>query len=191
MTAISMTPERRLLIARIVALALVIGISLYLFTLPEEQIARLEAYGYPGIFLLSILVNATILLPVPGVLLVFSMGAVFHPLGVALAAGTGAAIGELSGYLAGFSGQAVLERNDIYQRMVDWMQRYGSLAVVALAFLPNPFFDLTGMAAGALKMRVSRFLFWCVIGKIMRMLVIAYAGAGLFNLPWLNNLFRP
>ena len=38
------------------------------------------------------------------------MGAIFNPIGVAVAAGLGAAIGELSGYLAGFSGQGVVER---------------------------------------------------------------------------------
>ncbi len=100
-----------LTIARVLSLLAVIAITVYIFSI-RDQAAQLAVYGYPGIFLLSILANATLFLPAPGVAFVFSMGAVFPPLPVALAAGAGAALGELSGYLAGFPGRAVLERCD-------------------------------------------------------------------------------
>jgi membrane protein YqaA with SNARE-associated domain len=175
---------------RALALAVVIAISLAIFLLPEEQALQLERYGYPGLFVLSILSNATVLLPAPGLLIVFSMGARFPPLAIALAAGSGAAIGELSGYLAGFSGQAIIADTGVYQRMVGWMRRNGPLTVLFLAFLPNPFFDLTGIAAGALKMPLRSFLLWCWIGKVGKMLLVALAGAGLFALPWAEWLAR-
>lgn len=185
-SAVSPRPtDRRLALARLLALLLVIAVSLYVFSI-REQASELARYGYPGIFLLSILANGTVLLPAPGVLFVFAMGAVFHPFWVAVAAGLGAALGELSGYLAGFSGQAVVERVDLYQRLVDWMQRHtalSNLAILLLAFVPNPLFDLAGMAAGSLRIPVSRFLFFCAIGKILKMLVFAYAGASSVN--WL------
>lgn len=183
--------DRRLTLFRLAALLLVIAVSVAIFVLPDEQAELLEAYGYPGIFLLSILSNATVLLPAPGLLVVFSMGAHFHPLGLALAAGSGAAIGELSGYLAGFSGQAVIEDSRIYERMVAWMKRNGSLTVLLLAFLPNPFFDITGIAAGALKMPLRQFLLWVWLGKIGKMLLVALAGAGLIALPWVMRLLEP
>lgn len=177
-------------LARVAAMLVVIAISIGIFLLPDAQARQLESYGYPGLFLLSILSNATVLLPAPGLLIVFSMGARFSPLGVALAAGTGAAIGELSGYLAGFGGQAVIEDTSMYQRMVGWMQRNGDLTVFVLALLPNPFFDLTGIAAGALKMPIRRFLLWCWLGKIGKMLLVALAGAGVVALPWADWLAR-
>jgi uncharacterized membrane protein YdjX (TVP38/TMEM64 family) len=177
-------------LARILALILVIAVSIFIVILPEEEVSRLEGYGYPGIFLISILSNATVLVPAPGLLIVFSMGARFNPLWVGIAAGLGAAIGELSGYLAGFSGQAVIENRQMYERMVRWMKKNGPLTVVGLAFIPNPIFDLTGIAAGALKMPVMQFLFWAMIGKIIKMLITSYAGAGLFAIPWLNNLLQ-
>jgi uncharacterized membrane protein YdjX (TVP38/TMEM64 family) len=178
-------------VARILALIFIIAVSIYIVTIPEEQANQLEAYGYPGIFLLSILSNATVLVPAPGLIIVFSMGARFDPLWVGIAAGLGATIGELSGYLAGFSGQAIIENRQLYERMVQWMKRNGPLTVVSLAFIPNPIFDLTGIAAGALKMPVMQFLFWAMIGKIIKMLLTAYAGAGIFSIPWLNNLLSP
>lgn len=170
---------RQLLWLRITTLIFVIAISIYVFSI-RERAQELALYGYPGIFLLSILANSTVLLPAPGVLFVFAMGAVFNPFWVALAAGCGAAIGELSGYLAGFSGQAVIERADLYHRLHTWMKQhtvwsYGM--VLLLAFIPNPLFDLAGMAAGALKMPLGKFLFFCLIGKILKMLLFAFAGA--------------
>ncbi|HEX7975499.1 MAG TPA: VTT domain-containing protein, partial [Anaerolineales bacterium] len=169
-----------LTLARILALVFVVAISLYVYSI-RDQAQSLARFGYPGIFLLSILANATVLLPAPGVLFVFAMGGVSNPLGVALAAGAGASLGELSGYLAGFSGQAVVERVEPYTRLRSWMEqhhRLAYLAILLLAFIPNPFFDLGGMAAGTLKMPVSRFLFFCWIGKTFKMLMFAYAGAG-------------
>ena len=64
------------------------------YFIPEEQMQGLEAYGYPGIFLLSIIANATVLIPAPGILFVFILGAKLPPLWVGIAAGLGATIGE-------------------------------------------------------------------------------------------------
>jgi membrane protein DedA with SNARE-associated domain len=178
-------------IARILALIFIIVISVYIITIPEEQVSQLESYGYPGIFIISILSNATVLIPAPGLVVVFSMGARCNPLWVGIAAGLGATIGELSGYMAGFSGQAFIENRQLYERMVTWMKKNGPLTVVSLAFIPNPIFDLTGIAAGALKMPLWKFLFWAMIGKIIKMLITAYAGAEMFSIPWLNEMLTP
>ena len=159
----------------ILALTAVVAISVYIFSI-RDRAEELAVYGYPGIFLLAFLAYATVLLPAPGVAIVFTMGGVFHPAGVALAAGAGAALGEISGYLAGFSGQAVVERASLYERLSGWMQKNGPLTVLILSAIPNPFFDLAGAAAGALKMPVLKFLLWCWIGETLKMLFIAYAG---------------
>jgi len=177
------TPERRLFFVRLLVLVFVIAISVYVFSI-RDKAQELAKYGYPGIFLLSILANGTVILPAPGILFVFAMGAVFNPAAVALAAGLGAALGELTGYLAGFSGQGVVKNIKIYEQLKNWMERHKTLAYLAiliLAFIPNPLFDLAGMASGALKIPVSRFLFFCAIGKILKMLMFAYAGASTLN----------
>ena len=93
---------------RVLALLAVIAITVYVYNI-RDTLKSSPTYGYPGIFLVALMANATVFLPAPGVAVVFAMGNIFNPLGVALAAGTGGALGELSGYLAGFSGQAVIE----------------------------------------------------------------------------------
>lgn len=176
----------RLHAARILALLAVIAITLLIFSI-RDKAAEFQKYGYPGIFLISILANATVILPAPGIALTYAFGAVFHPIGVALAAGAGAALGELTGYLAGFSGQGIVNDIPMYDRITEWTDRYGGWVVLVLAFVPNPFFDIAGAAAGALKMRLHVFLFWALIGKILKMLLIAYAGAA--SMDWVLNLF--
>jgi membrane protein YqaA with SNARE-associated domain len=170
------TPKRRLLIFRVVVFLAVIALSVFIFSI-RDQAEELGRYGYPGIFLLSFLAYATVLLPAPGVFVVFTMGGVFHPLGVALAAGAGAALGEISGYLAGYSGQLVAERTSRYEWLTNWMAKNGPLTIFLLSAIPNPLFDLAGVAAGLLKMSVPRFFFWCLLGEILKMTFFAYAGS--------------
>ncbi|MCB2209273.1 VTT domain-containing protein [bacterium] len=171
---------------RILILLAVIALTVVL-VINRDRLQSLQAYGYPGIFLFSILANATILVPVPGVVFTSAMGAVFNPLWVSIAAGAGAAIGELSGYLAGFSGQAVVENSARYQRVTRWMEKYGDVTILVLAFIPNPLFDLAGIVAGILKMPVWKFLIYCVIGKILKMMMFAYAGDWVMG--WVDKLF--
>ena len=177
-----MTPERRTTILRIISLLAVIAISVWIFSI-RDKASQLAAFGYPGIFIISILANATVLLPAPGVMVVFTMGGIFNPLIVGIVACVGSAIGELSGYMAGYSGQAVIERGHIYDRIHPYINKYGAATIFVLAAVPNPFFDLGGIAAGALKMPVRTFLTWCILGKIIKMLFFAYAGA--YSIDWL------
>lgn len=117
---------------RIVLLVGVLALSVVLLV-NRDKIQHLEAYGYPGIFLLSILSNATVLIPLPGVVFTSAMGAIFAPFWVAIAAGTGAALGELSGYMAGVGGQVWLTNLDWYKRLEGWIQKYNHWPIIFLA----------------------------------------------------------
>jgi uncharacterized membrane protein YdjX (TVP38/TMEM64 family) len=168
--------KRQATILRVLVLVFVLGLMVLLF-LFRDQVKHLQEYGYLGIFLISIVANATVLIPLPGVFFTTTMGAIFNPFWVAIAAGSGSALGELSGYLIGFSGQTVVERTVWHERVEGWMGKYGDVTILLLAFIPNPLFDMAGMTAGALKMPIYRFLFWTWIGKILKMMMFAYGGA--------------
>jgi uncharacterized membrane protein YdjX (TVP38/TMEM64 family) len=92
--------------------------------------------------------------------------------------------------MAGFSGQGVAERTTLYNRLTTWMKVHQNLAfgaIFLLAFIPNPIFDMAGMASGALKIPLWKFLLVCAAGKILKMLMFAYAG--FYSISWLNGYF--
>jgi membrane protein DedA with SNARE-associated domain len=172
---------------RILALFVVIGITLYIYSI-RDRVEEFQQFGYPGIFLIALLANATVLLPAPGVAVIYAMGAIFNPFGVGLAAGLGGTFGELSGYLAGFSGQAVVERMDIYNRVRPWVEKYGGWAILVLSAIPNPFFDIAGIAAGIAKMPLQTFLIFSGVGQLIKM--TAFALAGHYSISLLSTFFE-
>lgn len=174
-------------ILRILALFAVVGITLYIYSI-RNRVEQFAGFGYPGIFLIALLANATVLLPAPGVAVIYAMGAIFNPFGVGLAAGLGGTIGELSGYLAGFGGQAVVERTDIYNRIKPWVDKYGGWAILVLSAIPNPFFDIAGIAAGIAKMPLQTFLLFSGIGQLIKM--TAFALAGHYSISLLSTFFE-
>jgi membrane protein YqaA with SNARE-associated domain len=157
------------------AFALVISISVFAIgnRIDPEQFQR---YGYPGVFLISLLGNATIILPAPSLAVVSMTGAFLNPFLVGLVAGFGESLGELTGYLAGYSGQAVIENREKYDRIVTWTQSYGLWVIFILSVIPNPLFDLAGIAAGALRVPLYKFLIVCWVGKTIKTTLFALGG---------------
>jgi len=100
-------------------------------------------------------------------------------------------IGELTGYLAGYAGRAVIEDQRTYAKIMGWMQghhyRTGYAIIFVLSVIPNPLFDMAGIAAGALKLPVGGFLLSCWLGKTLKAIAVAFAGAGSIRL--LERLF--
>jgi membrane protein YqaA with SNARE-associated domain len=154
----------------------------------RHEIAGLGSYGYLGIFVLSVLGAATIIVPVPGLALVFTLGGTLNPLLVGLVSGVGGTLGETTGYLLGYGGRAVVENKRMYQRIEGWMKRWGAVTILVLAIIPNPFFDVAGAAAGALRFPIWKFFLYGGIGRIIKHTFVAFAGAwGMESiLRWLN-----
>lgn len=174
-SSVGRLPVRRENAGRIVALLLVLMVSGGIL-LAWEQIQILGAYGYPAIFLVSLFGNAILFLPAPSFALVLAAGASLDPLLVGLVAGTGAAIGEMTGYLAGYSGQAVLQDRPLYNRIKGWMSTKGILVIFIFAAIPNPFFDIGGIVAGVIRMPAWQFLFATGLGKSLRFALLAGLG---------------
>ncbi len=157
-----------------VVLAVVITLAVASF---RDELARFERYGYLGVFLISLLGNATVILPAPSLAVVFSMGGVLNPLLVGLVAGVGEALGELTGYMAGYGGRVVIEDWQMYERLEGWMRRHGAATILVLSAIPNPIFDLAGIAAGALRFPLAQFLLSCWVGKTIKTITFAFVGA--------------
>lgn len=152
------------------------------------NIREFETYGYPGIFLSSLIGNASIALPIPSLAVTFAMGAVLNWVLVGLVSGVGEALGESTGYLAGYGGAAIVENQELYRRMQVWMASHGFITIFVLSVVPNPVIDLAGIAAGAARFGFGRFLFSCWLGKAIKTMLFAWAGSQ--SLTWLIQVWQ-
>jgi len=158
---------------------------------PERRAQVETLLESPGglivLFFLSLLSNATLILPVPGIALTLIAGSIGNPLLVGIVAGAGQALGEMTGYLAGYSGQELIDSSPRYGRMAAWMRRYGALTIFILALIPNPVFDLAGIVAGALRMPWWLYLCSAGAGKIIKNVALAYAAS--YGIDWILHLY--
>jgi len=133
-------------------------------------------YGYFGAFVISLMASAVVIIPVPGLPVIFFLGAILNPFIVGLMVGLAEPIGELTGYMAGYSGRITLQNRRSYTKLHDWMKRRGSLVLFGFSAVPNPLFDVAGVAAGALRYPVWKFLLILLIGKTIKGMLVALAG---------------
>ncbi len=167
-------------------LVIVISVILYYCGRNPEIVAELKGYGYLGAFLISLIGNASVLLPgvvLPilsglGVFLYHSMASLAGPVIVGLLGGAGAAIGEIVGYMAGYSGRAVVQSQKRYHQLEGWVARWGTVAIFIFTLVPL-FFDLVGIAAGALRFPLWKFVLICWLGRtILYVTLVVLAALG-------------
>jgi membrane protein YqaA with SNARE-associated domain len=153
----------------------------------EEFFAGLiQSFGYLGIFLVSLISSSSIIFPIPGAAVIFAAGAAFNPIGVAVAAGLGASFGEMTGYWLGWGSKKTVMKK--YRKemgdMKDLFKRWGGdFVVFAFAVLPVPF-DVIGIFCGHIDWGTKRFLAATIPGKVLKFLVVAYAGY--YAVGWLS-----
>jgi uncharacterized membrane protein YdjX (TVP38/TMEM64 family) len=179
-------PARRLRVVQVLTVIVILtalGTAFYF----RDHIQELERYGYAAVFLVGLVSNATLIFPVPGLAISAVLGSVFNPWIVGLAGGAGQTRGELTGYMTGYSGQTWVDENPTYNRLTRWMQRHGFLTIFVLAVIPTPLFDLGGMAAGALRYPLWKFLASAAIGKVIKNIIVALAGW--YGIEWLVRVF--
>jgi len=164
------------LLALLFVIAITVGIFCFYRQNPDV-VEKLKGYGYLGAFLISLTFNATLILPAGNILILSVLGAVLpSAIIVGLVGGAGAAIGELTGYMAGYSGRGLAQRSRMYHRVEGWMRRWGSLTVFVMSVVPFVF-DLTGIAAGVLRFPLWKFFVLCWLGRTLLYVGAALAGA--------------
>jgi len=140
-----------------------------------QQLA--QNYGYFGIFLISLIGALSIFFPLPYTVVIFTLGGLFDPFLVAIAAGLGSAIGEFSGYLLGFYGRKVIspERRRKMEFMVKVFDRFGPITIFLFALTPLPD-DLLFIPLGIMHYSLLRAFIPAIIGKISMNFIVAYSG---------------
>jgi membrane protein YqaA with SNARE-associated domain len=165
--------KRKLIPLLILFLVIAITVCLFLY---RDELAQLGNYGYLSAFLISLITNATIILPFPGIVIILLLGATFNPVLVGLAGGIGGAIGEMTCYMLGYSGRGVVENRRFYDKAAQWLKKWGVLTVFVFALTPLPF-DVLGIAAGLLRFPLWKFFVACWCGKTLVYIGMALAGA--------------
>jgi membrane protein YqaA with SNARE-associated domain len=167
------------ILALLVVIAITVGLFFFYGYYPDK-IEELKAYGYLGAFLISFIFNATIILPVGNIVVLSALGATLPSAAVVgLVGGAGAAVGEITGYIAGYSGRGFVAKSGLYSRVEEWVKRWGALTIFVLSLVPF-IFDLAGIAAGALRFPFWRFIFLCWLGRtILYVTLVVLAAMGL------------
>ncbi len=171
-------PKPLRLVGSIVAILLITAVSFWLAINPQ-WVTGFGNWGYVGAFLISLIASATIILPAPGIVVIIAMGSALDPLLLGVVAGLGSALGELSGYVAGFSGRALIpsSRRTQFERLQRLTDRYRGWLLFLLSAIPFPLFDFAGIIAGMIKMPIPTFLVTVAAGKSLKYIVMILLGA--------------
>ncbi|NWG19088.1 MAG: VTT domain-containing protein [Chloroflexi bacterium] len=163
--------------ALIALIAVVLNIIAYLI-IPPDLARRLGALGYLGVFLITLISNATIVIPIPYFGLVAALAPGLNIAGVGIAGALGSVIGESAGFAVGRSGRGALANTRFYR----WVQRqlehpWRAFAVLfLLSAPPNPAFDIAGVTAGAMGLPFWLFATAVFLARLVRFSVIALLG---------------
>lgn len=164
-------PVRYWRIVALVAVVVLTGLAIGF----QGTVLGQEAAGYPAVFLVALVGNASVIFPLPVILALCTAGGVLNPLVVGLVGGAGQSLGEVTAYLAGFGGSGLAQKSRLYQRIHPRVERQGWIVVLVFALIPNPLFDIVGLAAGALRMPLWQFLTLTFAGKTIRSVGLAVA----------------
>lgn len=179
--------RNRGLLARVAvlgAMAVIIGTGLVMWATGSF---KSSAVGYPTVWLFSFIGAASIFIPLPapagvciGATSVFGL----NPWLIGVISGSAEVLGELTGYMAGLTGRSIVQKHRLYPWVHGWMQKRGAPVLFFMAIIPNPLFDIVGIAAGSIGYPLRRFILVVFVSKSIKSTGIAFAcyyGIGLFQ----------
>ncbi len=154
------------------------------FTHQEFIKGLVGGYGLLGLFIASIIANATVFLPMPIDLIFLGLSA--ETLGpeqvliVAIVLGAGAAIGEMTAYITGMLGAKAIESLGVreFEKLGQIRGKIGEKGMWFIfigALVPFPF-DLIGISAGLIRYDWRKFFLAALLGKTGRYIGIGLVG---------------
>jgi membrane protein YqaA with SNARE-associated domain len=171
--------RRSLRAAAIGLVALVFNIGVFFLPIDYGAFGR---YAYLGVFLITLIANATVIIPVPYPAVIARVATQADSLALVILAGAlGSALGESVAFFVGRSGRGAVEDTRFYR----WVQRqmrhpWRAFAILfGLSAPPNPAFDVAGLAAGALGLPYWMFFSAVLLGRMVRIGVFVLVGLGL------------
>lgn len=167
------------------AVVLLLGLNAAVLLAPIDY-GFLGGFAYPGAFLVTLVANGAVVAPVPYIPIVAQIAASAPiPALVVVAAATGSALGESVAFAVGRVEKDVLSGHRWYERLRSYMSDSRRTALFLFLFsIPlNPFFDVAGLAAGALGVPFRVFFVTVWLGRLVRLALIAAIALGIAGLP--------
>ena len=174
----------------VVTVALCVAVIYYKDAL--MSVVHIEKYGLLGFFIFAFIAGSVVnfvATPFPYWLLVFTMPSILAPtwgalapLWVGIISALGASLGQLLTFMIGYGSSSLYHRftvnisNNFYNRAMGWAQRHGSWAVFLMSALVNPLHLPMTIAIAALRYPPLKFLFFSLLGNLVKSLFIAFCG---------------
>jgi uncharacterized membrane protein YdjX (TVP38/TMEM64 family) len=162
----------------VITILMAVAIIIY-----KDEVRDLQNYGYFGAFFISLLGGATVIVPVPMLAIVFALGGVMpYPWLVAIFAALGEVVGAMTIYATGRgAGHAISQSKHTrvqkyYDKLLNLIRKRGTLTLLIVTSIVNPFFYPAAFAAGALKFGLKKYIPIVLVGKLIKSFTVVYAG---------------
>ena len=151
---------------------MIVGVTMWLTdSLTPDKV------GYGGVWIISFIASGSIILPIPGpaaVCIAAAPNLGLTPVYIGVISATAEALGEMTGYMAGLSGCSFFEKKKYYARFHSLLVKRGGAILFIGALIPNPLFDILGIAAGSIGYPIKKFLVFVFVAKAIKSTGIAY-----------------
>ncbi|MGQ9513969.1 MAG: YqaA family protein [Thermoproteota archaeon] len=149
-----------------------------------------EQYGYFGIFFVSFLGAASIIIPIPYTIIIFTIGSsrIFDPFLIAISGAAGSTVGEFFGYFLGYYGRVIMrkEKQKKMKYVLRIFSRYGALSIFLFALTPLPD-DLLFIPLGIMRYSLLKALVPTFAGKLLMCFILSYGGY--FSIGFIESIF--
>jgi membrane protein YqaA with SNARE-associated domain len=163
---------------KVFAIVAVAALNIALLVAPFDY-TGLKGLAYPGAFLITLISNAAVVLPVPYIPIVMHIARTADSVVlVVLLAALGSALGESVAFGVGRVEKELLDGHPWFEKLRRFFkhERRAFFFLLFFAMPLNPVFDVGGFGAGALGIRFKTFFVAVALGRIVRFALIAFLG---------------
>ena len=170
--------HRRNIVLAIAGVVFLIAFNVAVYLAPIDY-GAFTSFAYLGAFVVTLLANALIVIPIPYVPIVAHIGATAeYPWLVVALGALGSVLGESVAFAAGRAELGLVSEHPIYRRLHRVAQRplVAGALIFAFAVPPNPVFDVGGLAAGAVGVPYRVFFLAVFTARLIRLAAIVWLG---------------
>ena len=162
----------------VITVAIISGALLWRLMVQGDSLGQL---GLIGVLIAAMLSHLTVVARDMFIPLFLPLASVYHPVILGTAAGTGAAIGEVTTYFLGWGvAESFEEMSDTEDRIAHWINKYGLWAVLLVALTPLPDTPII-ILAGSRKLPFTKLVVVEVLGKSVLYSVAALMGGLVYS----------